>query len=390
MNEETSKQKTELDLSRELGIAASRNDLDAMQKAIEEGASPNKSDRYGYTPLRRAALAGHEAAIRFLLEKGADIRGGARVSGDASYLHDAARAGSLEAVVLLLDAGLSPDETQRYNWTPLMCAASPPSVKTYQGCAAVVAELLKRGANANAKDTYGNTPLHLAAASAFMDAVTLLLAAGADPNTADLEGKTSLFHALVPHVCRARHAEVMVESLLKAGATVNVATRREKTTPLHIAAACSSASVIRTLIQSGANIHAADTAKRTPVWEAIESAENFEVLLSAGADITPLVKSTGKPALISAAEKRNAVAVKALLGAGSDPNKIYRGKTALHLAVAKAHADVVAALLAAGADHLIADKDGVTALELARKRRRKAILPLLEAAEAARVARNLP
>ncbi|MBC7806162.1 MAG: ankyrin repeat domain-containing protein, partial [Akkermansiaceae bacterium] len=89
---------------------------------------------------------------------------------------------------------------------------------------------------------------------------------------------------------------------------------------------------------------------------------------------------------ISAAEKGNAPAVAVLLSAGSRPNKLYRGKSALHLAVAKAHADAVVALLAGGANHLLPDKDGVTALDVARKRRRKAVLALLEAAEASRVA----
>jgi ankyrin repeat protein len=309
-----------------------------------------------------------------------------RIREDSTYLHEAAFSESVEAVRLLLEAGLSVHDKRHYNWTPLMCACS----RTYDPAGTeggvVVAELLRHGSDIQARDTYGNTPLHLVVASGFSGAVSILLEQGADPNAADKAGKTPLHHAAGSPVHHAGTAEIISETLLKAGADANAITVRGGVTPLHIAAARASVNVIDLLIRHRANINAADATGRTPVEEAIGQPENFAALVAAGGDITPLTKGTGKPTLLTAAEKGNMLGVKLLLANGSDPNKLYRGKAPLHMAVAKAHVDTVAALLAAGADHLLADKDGATALDLARKRRRKAVLVLLEAAETARLA----
>ena len=45
------------------------------------------------------------------------------------------------------------------------------------------------------RDANGWTPLFFAASNGFLDAVKLLLSAGADPRAKDNEGKTILFHA---------------------------------------------------------------------------------------------------------------------------------------------------------------------------------------------------
>jgi hypothetical protein len=73
-----------------------------------------------------------------------------------------------------------------------------------EGDAARVKELLRKGANANARDKSGWTPLHWAASYGRVDVARLLLEHGADPGIRDKDGRTPL------DIARAtRHKEVV-------------------------------------------------------------------------------------------------------------------------------------------------------------------------------------
>ena len=56
------------------------------------------------------------------------------------------------------------------------------------------ATTLARGANPNARTTYGDTPLHRAVLHMHVQSVRLLLDAGADPNSSDHHGETPLMN----------------------------------------------------------------------------------------------------------------------------------------------------------------------------------------------------
>jgi len=51
--------------------AARKGDLDTVKALIEKGAPLEAKTPYGQTPLYLAAMSGHEAVVRFLLDKGA-------------------------------------------------------------------------------------------------------------------------------------------------------------------------------------------------------------------------------------------------------------------------------------------------------------------------------
>ena len=88
-------------------------------------------------------------------------------------------------VRMLLDAGADVNQPDAFGHTPLMWAISV-------GDAGMTAELLRAGADVNARRPDGTTALHTAAASdARADCVRMLLAAGADPTARDREGKTA-------------------------------------------------------------------------------------------------------------------------------------------------------------------------------------------------------
>lgn len=378
--------------------AACNGDVAAIRRSVRAGADPNRSNNYGWTPLRYASERGKADAIRVLLELGADIHRGERLANDLTYLHHAAMAGSADAVRVLLAAGSDPEARDRAGRTAFHCAAQSDrdeGAATFAdtNICRIVTLLIEAGANLGAADDYGTTPLHRAAENAHAEMVRLLLKHGSDPRAFDRNGYTPL-HYLAHNHSRRDSMAATVTALIEGGANADTLSHPQSlgrgATPLLLAASHAPVAVVNLLLAAGANPNFVDKAKRCPLTEALGNAENFAALLAAGADLSSLLQTKGKPGLLAAAEAGNAPAVQALLQANADPNKSYRGKHPLHAAVAKASPDAVAALLAAGAEHNVADKTGVTALEIARKRRRKAILPLLEAAELARTAKGQP
>jgi ankyrin repeat protein len=378
-------------LTQALSDALWNGDIANVRRLLDEGADPNALARYGFTPLRAAATSGFAEAIGLLVERGASLHAPKQLPNDGSYLQNAAQSGSVEAVRLLVDAGLSVHERGSYGWTPLSAAAAQNRSFPAECNAAVIAELIRYGSDVNARDDKNRTPLHWAAQFAFVAAVPILVGAGADPSAVDDNGFTPLHYAFNVGEYPPGVTADLVGALLASGADVNAATPKGKITPLHVATYSHAPEpVLKQLLDAGADINARTRQGHTPLTEAMPDPKTFSLLLAAGADITSLVAAKGKPALLTATEAGNEAAVVALLAAGADPNDLYRGTTALHLAVWKAHAELVKRLLEAGADHQVPNKKGATALDLARKGRRKAILPQLEAAEVARVANVVP
>lgn len=83
---------------------------------------------------------------------------------------------------------------------------------SYEDCA----ELLDQGADANARDEEGSTPLLWAVLSGRREVVELMVAGGADVNCPNLEGETPL------HWAATTGNTAVAEYLLSRGAEVNV------------------------------------------------------------------------------------------------------------------------------------------------------------------------
>lgn len=124
-------------------------------------------------------------------------------------------------------------------------------------------------------------------------------------------------------------------------------------TRLHWAAYNDDIAAARKLIDTGADVKAANRYGLTPLSLACTngSAEMTRLLLEAGADANAALPG-GETPLMTAARSGNAAVVKLLLahGAKVDPREDRHGQTALMWAAAEGHVDVVKALMAAGAD----------------------------------------
>jgi ankyrin repeat protein len=249
-----------------------------------------------------------------------------------------------------------------------------------ENSAAVAAELLAHGADANAVDAHNCTALEIAAADdSRLGMIRLLLEHGArTEKPLDSHGTTALQAALIKSAKQA--ATVLIESgccvaavrendesalylaaqlgdadllklMLQKGATrvVNVATARYSTSPLFAAIYKGSAPCVDLLLRHGAFVNVHNARNETPLGAAIrlDLADIARLLLQAGADPNmPAGKDGESPLALSIVHKRPDIA-KDLIAHGADPAATDgAGRSALGLASREGNAPVLRHLLA--------------------------------------------
>lgn len=103
--------------------AAAVGEVDRLAELLE--SDPQAVNAYaadGFYPLGLAAYFGHPDAVQLLLARGADVGQVARNPMQVQALHAAVAGRNEEAVRLLLQAGADPNAVQHGGWTPLMAA----------------------------------------------------------------------------------------------------------------------------------------------------------------------------------------------------------------------------------------------------------------------------
>ncbi len=197
--------------------------------------------------------------------------------------------GNLDVVKLTLSRGADINAKDKHGWTPLFHAVK-------HGELEIASYLLENGAEVNLISVLGTTPLRLASAQGDIDMVKLLLAKGADANLTGDHGYSPLHRAAE----ESKNVEV-VRMLISHGANVN-ARSRDGRTPLM--KSCYVPEITKVLIESRAEIDAQDDEGRTALFFAsyYRCRATARILVENGAD--PNIKNKQGESAWDIARKR--------------------------------------------------------------------------------------
>src|SRR5438067_1224273 len=247
------------------------------------------------------------------------------------------QAGNRDAALKSIAAGADVNAAQGDGTTPLHWAV-------YKLDAELTRALLQRGARPNVVNNYGSSPLAEAVKVADARLVGMLLDAGSDANVPNQEGQTALMLA-----ARAGSLDV-AELLVRHGANVNAREKWRGQTALMWAADAGSAGLTRFLISRKADVNARALANDWPTQMTGEPRNQYR-------------PTGGLTPLLYAARSGCTDCVKALLDAGADVNHPNPdGVTPLMVAIDNFAFDTAKLLFERGANPHVWDWWGRTPL----------------------------
>lgn len=340
-------------LTKKLHEGITNGDYGVICKALSDKADPNANLKGTKIAPIHHALSQTEAAL--------------------GCEDDIASRDLILIVIALVLAGADLQVVDEEHRTPLIRA-----VKGEMGDG-LVALMLEYGSSVNATDNERNTSLHYAAmqhTSAEMrnvETIRTLLAFGADLNAKNQRGRTPLYEAIMWE-----HLDQTVQ-LLDYGCDVEISDNNGWT-PLHGAVHQGHALLTKLLCERGAFVDQKDKTGQTPLHYAVSQGrqEILEALVVAGADVNLISK--GETPLCRATAKSNGPLIDYLLSHEADvsvPSPGYNGALPIHIAAIGKDLGIISSLIDGGSFIDAQDDAGRTPLGWAMEARRNSVVHLL-------------
>jgi ankyrin repeat protein len=305
----------------EIHDAVRSGDLEKVKTILQSHAEwLNSPDQNQKTPLHLALESGHADIAKYLIEQGADIN--LKDKDKAAPLHNAAYLGNLEIVDILL----------------------------------------KKGAvSLNEGNFRGQTPLHFACERGYLEVAKRLLDAGADIEARDMVGRTPLMTTGISKNIR------IAKNLIKKGSDINAVAKRGPATytTLTVAAMYGFKDLVDLLVDKDASI-SKDTLEPTLAFAAqMGHPRLFEYVLKNGVDLA-VVREKDPSFVFNVAAGGSVDIMKALLDHGFDVDqKDKDGWTPLHIAAVEGKIEMIEFLISKGINKDTRNMKGETAYHVA-------------------------
>lgn len=369
-----------------LHIAARAGSNEMVEFLLLNGANAKqgKKDKPELIPLEDAVNFGKVDVVETLVRHGGYVSGN-MVDG-RTLLHRAVEKGKTRMVEAMIRAGADANERTPNGSTPLLIAVSLRMTEVAEALLAFPEVVRGIDSYTNATDPKKRTSFQLAIERGMATVAAKMLKSGANINAADADGVTPLGHAL------AQFNMPLVKTLVLNGADVNRPAGEGGLSPLSLIAGNTDlndgkkrAEFVSFLISRGADPdQKSPTNGLTPLASAILTANGewaMSELLSHEID-ADAVDNDGFTPIYYTLHKTTTTALEMMINSGADVNARHMvdGRTPLIEAVAQKNAPAVRLLLDAGANPKLYDCDGKSALSHARAGDNPAIVLLLERA----------
>ena len=370
----------------------------------------------GQTPLHLSAIYGHRAIASYLLENNANTA--VQDSSGATPLHEAVRYGNLEIAQMLLDSGANINAKDNLGKTPIMLIIPRNKIEqTYNlliryradlnqadtygdtvlhtatmlhAGSNIIRTLTTNGADINARNKEGVTPLTIAIQSEDLQTIKYLTANGASIHTQDTHGKSPLsmafemsndvFEATLNesnchtqdsegntplHIALINNAPMSkIQHIIGLTQDVNIRNKNGDS-PLYLAASRNMEQVGKLLLEKGADIFSTNKDNNSPLRLALKESGSVQNWLITSRTIVS-TDGSGNTVLHYAADWEYANAIKTLLEKGADINaKNANGETCIFNAAKSNNPQIIQLLVDGGASVKDRDNLGSTPLHIA-------------------------